>query len=115
MKSDTKQITIKELLDTTTTRLDVDTLAKLRSARTRALDHQRIHRRVPVLAWLGHHGGLSDLVHRSKAINWAVALLFVAFLFSGATLWHNYNVEHEICDVDIAILTDDLPINVFLD
>lgn len=106
---------IKELLDSSTTKLTPDTLAKLRSARTRALDHQRVHSTAPVLAWLGQHTGHHGSFHMSKSMNWAVAALFVACLISGATFWHNYTTEHEICDVDVAILTDDLPIHALLD
>jgi CHASE3 domain sensor protein len=42
-------------------------------------------------------------------------LLFVAFLISGASFWQNYSTEHEISEVDIAILTDDLPIHIYVD
>ena len=106
---------IKEILDASTLQLKPATLEKLRSARTRSLDHQRTRSTVPVLAWLGHYTGHSDSFHMSKSMNWAIAALFVACLISGATLWQNYNNEHEICDVDIAILTDDLPIHVYVD
>lgn len=115
MKNELKTHLIKELLNSSTSQLAPATLAKLRSARTRALDHQRVHSTVPVLAWLGHHTGKSVPFHMSKSLNWAVAALFVACLISGATFWHNYTTEHEICDVDVAILTDDLPIHIFVD
>ena len=116
MNSDTKQNRIKELLDASTKQLLPATVEKLRSARSRALDHQRIKRSVPVLVWLGHHGGgHHDLFRSSKAMRWAVALLFLAFLVSGVTAWQNYSNERDICETDIAILTGDLPINVYLD
>ena len=115
MKSDTKRNTIKALLDNSTTRLPTTTLEKLRSARTKALDHQRIRRTVPALVWLGHHGGgRNDLFRSAKAMNWAVALLFLVFLVSGISAWQNYSNERDICETDIAILTGDLPINVYL-
>jgi Protein of unknown function (DUF3619) len=115
MKTDINTGLIKELLDESTLQLTPVTLEKLRNSRSRALAHQRTHSRVPVLAWLGHHGGQHDSFHMSKSMSWAVAALFVACLVSGATFWQNYTSEHEICDVDIAILTDDLPIHVYLD
>ena len=116
MNSDINNTKIKELLDLTTTRLSPATLDKLRSARTHALDHQKVRRTVPVLVWLGHHGGgRNDLFRSIKAMNWAIAILFAAFLISGFTAWQNYSNERDICETDIAILTGDLPINVFLD
>lgn len=115
MKIDMDTQLIKELLNTSTSRLAPDTLEKLRSARTFALDHQRSRHSVPVLAWFGFHGGQHHNFHMSKSMNWAVAALFVACLISGAAFWENYTTEHEICDVDIAILTEDMPIHVYLD
>jgi hypothetical protein len=116
MKIDMNTQSIKELLDTSTLQLAPATLEKLRSARTRALEHQRSHRSAPALAWLGHHGGQHHSFHMSKSMNWAVAALFVACLISGAAFWENYTTEHEICEVDIAILTEeDMPIHIYLD
>lgn len=115
MKSDINTNLIKELLNSSTTQLAPATLEKLRSARTRAIERQRTQSSVPVLAWLGHHSGRHGSSNMSKPINWAVALLFLACLVSGASYWHNYTTEREITDVDIAILTDDLPIHVYLD
>lgn len=115
MKSDIKTHTIKELLNTSISQLAPATLEKLRTARSRALEHQRTQYRVPVLAWLGHHDSRHNSFHMSRSMNWAIAALFAAFLISGATFWHNYTTEHEISEVDIAILTDDLPIHVYVD
>lgn len=116
MKKDMDTQLIKELLNKSTLKLAPATLEKLRSARTFALDHQRSHRSVPVLAWLGFHGGQHHTFHMSKSMNWAVVALFVACLISGAAIWENYTTEHEICEVDIAILTEeDMPIHIYLD
>ena len=115
MKKDINTQLVKELLDASTLQLTPLTLEKLRSSRSRALERQRTRSRVPVLAWLGHHGGQHDSLHISKSKSWAIAALFIACLISGATFWQNYTTEHEICDVDIAILTDDLPIHIYLD
>lgn len=115
MKSDIDTNLIKELLNTSTTQLTPATLEKLRSARTRAVEHQRIRHSVPVLAWLGHHDGRHDSFHIAKPYNWIIAALFVACLISGASLWHSYTTEHEISEVDFAILTDDLPIHALLE
>jgi len=115
MKSNIKTHLIKELLNTSTSQLAPATLEKLRGARSHALEHQRTRRSAPALAWLGHHGGHNDSFHMSKSMGWAVAALFVVFLISGASYWRSYTTEHEICDVDISILTGDLPIHVYVD
>jgi hypothetical protein len=115
MKSETKTHSIKALLNASTLQLAPATLEKLRTARTNALTHQRIHHAAPVLAWLGHHSGRNDSFHMSRSLNWGIALLFVVFLISGASFWQNYTTEHEISELDIAILTDDLPIHIYVD
>jgi len=115
MKSDINTQKIKELLNISTSQLSPETLDKLRMARTRTLEHQRVRHRVPALAWLGHHGEHHDTHHFSKPMSWAIAAIFIAGLIVGVSLWRSYTIEHEICDVDIAILTDDMPIHVYLD
>lgn len=115
MKTDINTFIIKEILDTSTRQLKPATLEKLHSARSRALDHQRIRSTAPVLAWLGHHSGKSDTFNMSKPMNWAIAALFAAFLIGGSTIWQHYSTEREINELDVAILTGDLPIHVYLD
>jgi len=115
MKTDINTNLIKELLDTSASQLSPDTLDKLRIARTRALDHQRVRHSVPVLAWLGHYTDKHDSFNMSKPMNWAVAALFVACLISGASIWQSYTSENEINELDISILTGDLPIHVYVD
>lgn len=117
MKNELNTQKIKELLTISTTRLAPETLEKLRMARTRALDRQRVRHSVPVLAWLGGHHGAhhNETPHHSKAWNWAVAAVFVACLITGVSIWNNSTIEHEICDVDLAILTDDIPVHAFVE
>ena len=115
MKTEIDTHLIKGLLNLSTTILTPNTLEKLRNARTKALDHQRSFSSVPVVAWMGGHTGKFNTHHTSKSMNWAVAALFVACLISGATFWHNYSTEHEISEVDLAILTDDMPLHAYVD
>lgn len=115
MKNDTNTNLIKELLDNSISKLAPATLEKLRMARLNALDHQRSTRTVPVLSWIGHHGGRHESHHMSKSMTWAVAALFAACLLSGAVYWNNYTNEREINELDIAILTGDLPLHVYVD
>jgi len=115
MKTDINTNLIKEILNISTTQIAPATLEKLRMARSRAIDHQRTKSTIPVLAWIGHHGGRHESFHMSKSMNLAIAALFVACLISGAAFWQNYTSEHEISELDIAILTGDLPIHVYVD
>jgi len=106
---------IKELLETSARQIAPATLEKLRGARTRALDHQRVRSTAHVLAWLGPNSGKNNSFHMSRWTNLAIIVLFVACLISGATFWHSYSTEREIGELDVAILTGDLPIHVYLD
>lgn len=115
MRTEINTQLIKDLLNRSTLKIAPATLEKLRQARTYALDHQRVRSTAPVIAWMGGHTGKYDAHHGSKSMHWAVAALFVACLISGATFWHNYATEHEISELDIAILTDDMPLHVFVD
>jgi len=115
MKHDIDTAAIKNLLNTSTAQLAPATLENLRTARSRALEHQRTRHSMPVLAWLGQHNSRYGSFHISRPYNWIIAALFVACLISGASFLHSYTTEHEISEVDIAILTDDLPIHALLD
>lgn len=107
--------TIKELLDKSSSQLAPHTLENLRSARINALEHQRTQHSVPVLSWLGHQGKQHESFRSSKSLNWLIAALLAACLIIVASYWHTHVTEHEISEVDLAILTDDLPIHAFLD
>jgi hypothetical protein len=108
---------IKQLLNHSATHIDEATVANLRTARTRALESYRAQQHAPVLAWLNHHGILissSSSGHRN--LNWVLALVFAACLLSGAAYWHNANEhEHDHSEIDIAILTDDLPVDAYVE
>ncbi len=106
---------IGPLLDGSTAQLDNDTLDKLRNARRTALQYQQTKQLVPVLAWLHEHG----LIHthapgRHKSHHWGMAALLAVILFSGVIYWQQV-YEHDHSDIDIAILTDDLPVDMYVD
>lgn len=106
---------IKRLLNHSVNEMDETTIENLRTARTRALEGYRAQQNAPVLAWLNHHGlmiGSSSGSH--KTLYWALALIFAACLLSGASYWqHSY--EHDHSEIDIAILTDDLPVDAYVE
>jgi len=95
--------------------LELDSAAaeRLRLARERALEHQRPEP-APALRWadnvLGSLGGWSGLSLR--------LLLPVALLVAGlATLysWQQNRQSAEIEEIDALLLTDELPIDAYLD
>ena len=94
-------------------RLDAGAAEKLRAARTRALARQRPEP-APLLAWadnvLGNFGGWSGFSMR--------LVLPVAMLVAGLTgvySWQQYQRVAELEEIDAQLLTDDLPIDAYLD
>jgi len=115
MRTEINTQLINDLLNKSCTKLKPSTLDVLRKSRTLALDHQRAYNTNPAFAWIGGQYAKVNSHHQSKSVNLAVAALFVACLISGATFWRNYSTEHEICEVDVAILTDVMPLHVYMD
>ncbi|MEI7843055.1 MAG: DUF3619 family protein [Gallionellaceae bacterium] len=106
---------IKQALNRSVQRMDAKTIADLRIARTNALERHRALQQAPVLAWLNHHGlWTSGSSTNHKYQNWALALVLVAGLFSGMAYFQQLN-EHDHSEIDIAILTDDLPVDAYVD
>lgn len=115
MNSENKSHKIKYLLDASTTELNPAVVDSLRASRKLALDHQRTHRS-PVLNWLYAHTGLPVANPATRPANRAFASVFLVILLLGGYAYiQNYLNEREITEVDIAILTDDLPLNVYVD
>lgn len=114
MKKDLNHHSIKQLLDQSNARMAPATLEKLRAARQLALEHQKVHHTAPVLAWLGRHGGHGDH-HATRRMQWAAAVLVLACLFSGYAYWQSYTSDHDISEVDTAILTDDVPLHAYVE
>jgi hypothetical protein len=101
---------IAQLLTQSTRQLDTHILSALVDARQNALKRQSV--RAPVFALnMGRetHSLIPDSVQQ-----WMVAVLFVAVLIAGTSFWHQVQ-EQQISELDVAILTDDLPIEVFVD
>jgi len=106
---------IQRLLNRSTGEISPDTLDKLQNARRTALQHQRLEKQSPVYAWLSEHGILGH--HNSpqhKLLSWGMAVIFASILVIGIGYWQNVS-EHDHSDIDIAILTDDLPVDMYVD
>lgn len=99
------------LLDRSAGQLNRSTLNDLHSARQRALQHQR----VSVSTWVGGNGMLHAHLHLSqRALNWIIAAIVATLLVINLTYWE-HAFEHDHSDIDIQILTDDLPVDMYVD
>jgi len=102
---------IAKHLDHAVSRMDSRTVSALHQARDAALAKQA--RFNPALA-LGEGGIYQHLIPHS-AYQWAAAtLLLAAVLVSTIGYWHHEPAQ-ELSHLDIAILTDDLPMEIFVD
>ena len=98
---------LTQLLNQNTQQLDDKVLSALSQARLSALSRQS-----PRLSVLALTTGRWSISH--KAYPWVIAALLAGVLLSGVSYWHRSH-EQQINELDIAILTDDLPIEVFID
>lgn len=106
--ADPKRITA--LLTQAVAQLDSDTVAALRKARSGALARQAHH---PVFALSTGHGTHWLVPHSGR--QWAATAFLLALLLAGGgSYWHHAN-ELELALTDIAILTDELPMEIFVD
>ncbi len=110
---------IGHILNRTTHQLDNGTLDKLRVARRKALQHQLTASASPVSVWLGHLGLTHQAASRHggqphKSHHFALAVLLATTLLGGVYYWQ-YSYEHDHSEIDVAILTDDLPVDMYVD
>lgn len=103
---------IKALLNRSTEQLDGDILYSLRQARTAALHRQRVPAPVFTLSAVGHRA--SAMLPHSTG-QWLTACLLLAALTGSATAYWHHQQAQQLSHLDIAILTDDLPIKIFID
>jgi len=104
---------IKQLLNYSIAELDQSTLTRLRAARAHAVSRHNA-RSVSLLAWAGEHASWHVPAHRQNSHYWIGVILLIVGLFSSIAYWQHAK-DNDICDVDIAILTDDLPIQYYAD
>ncbi|HZW24777.1 MAG TPA: DUF3619 family protein [Gallionella sp.] len=102
---------IAGLLTLATEQMDRDTLEALRRARHAALDRQTT--RAPAFALDGRHGLHFPIPHTAR--QWAAAGLLLAALAGGAGYWQHLHHHETMAHLDVAILTDDMPLEVFID
>lgn len=100
---------IARLLTRAAEQLDDDTVAALRRARSLALQRQMATK--PALSLTTGHHMHWPLPHAVP--QWAAAVLLVAAIAGGISYWQHS--REEMSHLDIAILTDDMPLEVFVD
>lgn len=101
---------IAMLLTRAAGQLDGDTVTALRRARNIALNRQAL--RKPAFALSTGHGAHWPVPHSTH--QWAAAVLLMAILAAGMSYCHHES-KYETSHLDVAILTDDLPMEVFVD
>jgi hypothetical protein len=110
------KLNVKEigpLLEASARQIDQDTVDRLHAARRAALERQRPARPVTVLAHLRHFAtGHAHGQHRP--LNWAGAILLAAIAIGALWYWQ-LGYMHSHAELDLAILTDDLPLHMYVD
>jgi len=93
--------------------IDAATRGRLLAARKEALSHYKA-KPEPVwsLAWAGHT--LSVGGHRFETRHLIAVGALIAALIA-MVYWQNLGPSNEIAEIDLGLLTDDLPINAYLD
>ena len=109
-------VKITRLLNEGTARLDAGTSAKLLAARKEVLAHfseRPAHARAPEWVLAGVQR-LSMPFGGNWRLGFAALTLIVAA--AGAVVWHGLQPQgSEIAEIDEGLLTDELPINAYLD
>lgn len=102
---------IAQLLTQGTRQLNAATVLALADARRNALQRQAAHS--PVFSLATGQSWTQGLTPRLSQ-PWLIIGLLAAALIIGTGYWHHAQ-EQQISDLDVAILTDDLPIELFID
>jgi len=102
-------------LDAGMDQIDPATRERLAIARERALGRYR-ERPAPVMgmAWAGNAiAWVSG--HRFHSVRYLVAVTVLVLGLAGLGLWNSFGPNNELVDIDAGLLTDELPINAYLD
>ncbi len=102
---------VRHLLNQGAHDIDRPTADKLKNARQVALARQKLAPAQLSLAGIGHMA-TNVLLPQARTL---VALLGLALAVIGVTYWNNYQQAAENEEIDSALLSDELPINAYLD
>lgn len=104
---------IRQLLNRSVERLEPSVQSKLTEARSRALAAQKVTTAAPTLAG----GGFVTYFRPQddhKLLYLGMALILIVTLFGSTSYWEQISGPDDD-ELDIAILTDELPIEVYVD
>lgn len=102
---------ISHILNQSTRELDDATLSALQQARAKAMQRQATPAQTLQLA--GHRWTGLLVPHTTQ--QWIAAALLVLVLVGGAGVWWQHHHHQQIIELDVQILTDELPIELFVD
>ena len=102
---------IINILNQGTQDLDKNTVSGLQLARAEALQKQA--RQAHTLQLAGHRWAGLLVPHTLQ--QWAIATLLLLAIASATGLWWQHNHHQRLMEVDMRILTDELPIEIFID
>jgi len=103
-------------LDAGLSRLDADTAAKLLAARKVALARYQ-EQRAPAGIWVRAGNAAARLTERpAHGLRYVIGAAALTLALVGLTYWHSGRSQApEVAEIDAGILTDELPINAYLD
>ncbi len=115
MMNELNPANVIQLLIKSTQGLDGATLSTLASARQNALKKHSVRAPGLKLASASAHTSVHwfDRMIPHAAIPWVAAGLLIAILLAGTGYWQHVQ-EQQIDETDVAILTGDLPIEVYV-
>jgi hypothetical protein len=101
-------------LDLGTRHISSDTAARLATAREQALAQ---FQHAPALGAAGLGSLISGLIERPAAgARYTISLAVLILGLAGIVYWQSSNgAGNEVADLDVRLLTDDLPIDAYLD
>jgi hypothetical protein len=97
--------------------IDASTAARLLAARKVALAHYQ-GERAPAWTWAWATQAAGRMVEsrRSETLQMLIAVTILAAALIGGVYWQNHNSQaNELAELDVGLLTDELPINAYLD
>lgn len=101
---------IRQALNRSAERLPADTTERLRAARERALEARKAERPAFALAADGVRGGWGGF-----SLRWLLPAAVLVAGLSAVYVWQQTTRAAEVEDVDTRLLTDELPIDAYLD
>lgn len=102
---------IAGLLTLSAEQLDSNTVEALRRARHTALDRQTV--RTSAFSLDGTHGFHWQLPHTPR--QWVATVLLLAVIAGSTGYWQHLRRHEMMTHLDVALLTDDMPLEVFID